>query len=201
MADSKKRSRPTARKGGTYGSMAYKLDYYSDVVAVPAPKQVPAARPIVEPKAIPKADPQVTTRVKERSRVRVTTREQQAVAPFAVVGFLAAAAIAVVLLLGYIQLNSVYADTVKLRSQLTQLESENADLYAQFELKFDQEKLEEAVAADGTLSRPNSDQTVYIDLSEPDNAVVYSNTAAESGADGVWKTITSWISTAVEFLR
>lgn len=198
MADSRKR-RPARRKSSTYGSMAYKLDYYSDVVAVPQPRVAPMPR--TAPKAQPKADPQVTTRVRERSRVRVTTRQQQAVAPFAIIGFLAAAAIAVVLLLGNIQLNSLYADNVQLQKQLTTLETEHADLTAQFELKFDQAKLEAAVAADGTLAKPNSNQSVYIDLSEPDNAVVYGSEKQSTGVDGFFKTVGDLFSSVVEYFR
>ena len=198
MADSRKR-RPAQRKSSTYGSMAYKLDYYSDVVAVPQPRVAPMPR--TTPKAQPKADPQVTTRVRERSRVRVTTRQQQAVAPFAIIGFLAAAAIAVVLLLGNIQLNSLYADNVQLQKQLTTLETEHADLTAQFELKFDQAKLEAAVAADGTLAKPNSNQSVYIDLSEPDNAVVYGSEKQSTGVDGFFKTVGDLFSSVVEYFR
>ena len=196
MADSRKR-RPAQRKSSTYGSMAYKLDYYSDVVAVPQPRVAPMPR--TAPKAQPKADPQVTTRVRERSRVRVTTRQQQAVAPFAIIGFLAAAAIAVVLLLGNIQLNSLYADNVQLQKQLTTLETEYADLTAQFELKFDQAKLEAAVAADGTLAKPNSNQSVYIDLSEPDNAVVYGSEKQSTGEDGFFKTVGDLLSSVVDY--
>lgn len=198
MADSRKR-RPAQRKSSTYGSMAYKLDYYSDVVAVPQPRVAPMPR--TAPKAQPEADPQVTTRVRERSRVRVTTRQQQAVAPFAIIGFLAAAAIAVVLLLGNIQLNSLYADNVQLQKQLTTLETEHADLTAQFELKFDQAKLEAAVAADGTLAKPNSNQSVYIDLSEPDNAVVYGSEKQSTGVDGFFKTVGDLFSSVVEYFR
>lgn len=198
MADSRKR-RPAQRKSSTYGSMAYKLDYYSDVVAVPQPRVAPMPR--TAPKAQPKADPQVTTRVRERSRVRVTTRQQQAVAPFAIIGFLAAAAIAVVLLLGNIQLNSLYADNVQLQKQLTTLETEHADLTAQFELKFDQAKLEAAVVADGTLAKPNSNQSVYIDLSEPDNAVVYGSEKQSTGVDGFFKTVGDLFSSVVEYFR
>ena len=198
MADSRKR-RPAQRKSSTYGNVAYKLDYYSDVVAVPQPRVAPMPR--TAPKAQPKADPQVTTRVRERSRVRVTTRQQQAVAPFAIIGFLAAAAIAVVLLLGNIQLNSIYADNVQLQKQLTTLETEHADLTAQFELKFDQAKLEAAVAADGTLAKPNSNQSVYIDLSEPDNAVVSGNEKQSTGVDGFFKTVGDLFSSVVEYFR
>lgn len=198
MADSRKR-RPAQRKSSTYGNVAYKLDYYSDVVAVPQPRVAPMPR--TAPKAQPKADPQVTTRVRERSRVRVTTRQQQAVAPFAIIGFLAAAAIAVVLLLGNIQLNSLYADNVQLQKQLTTLETEHADLTAQFELKFDQAKLEAAVAADGTLAKPNSNQSVYVDLSEPDNAVVYGSEKQSTGVDGFFKTVGDLFSSVVEYFR
>ena len=198
MADSRKR-RPAQRKSSTYGNVAYKLDYYSDVVAVPQPRVAPMPR--TAPKAQPKADPQVTTRVRERSRVRVTTRQQQAVAPFAIIGFLAAAAIAVVLLLGNIQLNSIYADNVQLQKQLTTLETEHADLTAQFELKFDQAKVEAAVAADGTLAKPNSNQSVYIDLSEPDNAVVYGSEKQSTGVDGFFKTVGDLFSSVVEYFR
>ena len=199
MADSRKR-RPAQRKTSTYGNVAYKLDYYSDVVAVPQPRVTPAPRPAA-PAAKPKASPQVTTRVRERSRVRVTTRQQQAVAPFAIIGFMAAVAIAVVLLLGHIQLNSVYADNVQLQKQLTTLETEHADLTAQFELKFDQAKLEAAVAADGTLTKPNSNQTAYIDLSAPDNAVVYGNETSGASADGFFQTVGNLFSSVVEFFR
>ena len=181
MADSRKR-RPAQRKSSTYGSMAYKLDYYSDVVAVPQPRVAPMPR--TAPKAQPKADPQVTTRVRERSRVRVTTRQQQAV-----------------LLLGNIQLNSLYADNVQLQKQLTTLKTEHADLTAQFELKFDQAKLEAAVAADGTLAKPNSNQSVYIDLSEPDNAVVYGSEKQSTGVDGFFKTVGDLFSSVVEYFR
>ena len=89
----------------------------------PPPPGTPRPQPPHGTLEVPKRAPQVKPRVHERSRVRVRVREQQAVAPFAILGFLAAAAIAVVLLMGYIQLNSVYAETVQLRSQLTELEN------------------------------------------------------------------------------
>ena len=53
-----------------------------------------------------------------RTRARVQVREQQQVAPFAVTGFLTVAAIAVVVLLSYVQLYQVNTEAVELRSQL-----------------------------------------------------------------------------------
>lgn len=199
MADSKRR-RTAGPTGSTFGNVAYSLDYYGDVAAAPAPRYAPP-QPRTEPREVPKRAPQVKPRVHERSRVRVRVREQQAVAPFAILGFLAAAAIAVVLLMGYIQLNSVYAETVQLRSQLTELENAGANLEARYEETFDIQTLEQAVAADGTLSYPTSEQSVYIDLSEPDNAVVYDNTEGTGGITGFFQAVGELIAAAVEYFR
>lgn len=198
MADTKRR-RSAGPTGSTFGNVAYSLDYYGDVAAAPAPRYAP--QPTPAPREIPKSAPQVKPRVHQRSRVRVRVREQQAVAPFAILGFVAAAAIAVVLLLGYVQLNSVYADTVQLRSQLTELEDQGVKLEAQYEETFDMETLEQAVAADGTLSQPTSQQSVYIDLSEPDNAVVYDTAGTQGGIAGFFHALAELFATAVEYFR
>lgn len=199
MAEHKRRY---PASGSTFGNVAYDLNYYGDVVAAPAPEYAPsrpARRP--EPQAAPKSTPQVKPRVHERARVKVQVRQQQAVAPFAVCGFLAAVAIAVVLLLGYAQLNGVYAETMRLQNQLNTLESEGADLKARYEQVFDMATLERAVIEDGTLVKPASDQSVYIDLSEPDNAVVYDSAEGASGVAGFLRAVRSLVASAVEYFR
>lgn len=195
MAEKRRRN----YSGSTFGNVAYNLDYYSDVVAAPAPRYAPTTRP--EPQAAPTATPQVKPRVHERARVKVLVREQQAVAPFAVCGFLAVVAIAIVLLLGYTQLNSVYAETVTLQNQLTTLQSQGANLEARYEEVFDMATLEQAVAQDGTLTKPSSNQSVYIDLSEPDNTVVYDASGASTGIAGFFQAVGSLFSSAVEYFR
>lgn len=87
-------------------------------------------------------------------------------------GFGAVAAMAVVLLMGYIQLTVLSAETVELQSQLSALQTENMDLSNQYEQMFDLEAVKEAADAAG-MSRPTSGQIVYIDLSDGDTAVVY----------------------------
>ncbi len=193
MADSRRR-RPTT--GNTFGNVAYDMGYAGDVIAAPMPDYVPQPQVADVP-----AEPRVTSRVREHTRVRAQVREQQAVAPFAVCGFLAVVAIAVVLLLGYIQLNSVYAETVELQSQLTELQTAGENLEARYEETFDMETLEEAVAADGTLSQPTSDQTIYIDLSEPDNAVVYDSQQGATGIAGFFQAVGSLLGYVVEYFR
>ncbi|MBR1781415.1 MAG: hypothetical protein IJ751_08460 [Oscillospiraceae bacterium] len=173
----------------TNGSNAYQLNYVGDTVAAPAPQTRPVAQPRTRTRAVP--------RVQERTRVKVRVREQQAIAPFAVCGFMAVVAVAIVLLLGYVRLNTVYAETVQLQHQLTQLQSEGANLEAQYEETFDRETLERAVAIDGTLINPTAEQSVYIDLSEPDNAVVYGG----GGQSGLARTVGEFLALAVEFFR
>ena len=60
---------------------------------------------------------------------------------------------------------------------------------------------QQAVAADGTLSYPTSEQSVYIDLSEPDNAVVYDNTEGTGGITGFFQAVGELIAAAVEYFR
>ena len=181
----KRRPRPA-----TYGNVAYDLDYLGNVAV-----ERTAAERAYEPQ------PLVRPRERVRTRTRVQVREQQRVSLFAIAGFLAVAVVAVVVLMGYIQLNSVYAETVQLRSQLTELENAGVNLEARYEETFDIQTLEQAVAADGTLSYPTSEQSVYIDLSEPDNAVVYDNTEGTGGITGFFQAVGELIAAAVEYFR
>ena len=76
------------------------------------------------------------------------------------------------LLLSYVQLTTLAADTVALKSELTVLQAENVSLTAQHEQMFDLATVKEVAEAAG-MSKPSSSQIYYIDLSEPDSVVVY----------------------------
>jgi hypothetical protein len=106
-------------------------------------------------------------------RTQVEVRQAGAVAPFAVVGFLAVAIFAALLLVSHAQSTVLNAEVVELRSQLSALETEHAKLSAQYEQVFDMEKIQAAVG--DTMVRPVGGQAVYLDLSEPDTVVVYDN--------------------------
>jgi len=69
-------------------------------------------------------------------------------------------------------LTALSAETVALKQEITQLESENVVLTAQYERMFDRNSVKEAAEAAG-MSKPGSSQIFYIDLSDGDNAVVY----------------------------
>jgi hypothetical protein len=118
------------------------------------------------------------------TRTRVQVREAGQVAPFAVIGFLAVAVFAVLLLMSYAQLTVVNGEMTSLRDELSSLQSENATLTAQYEKVFDMQAIQEAVG--DTMVRPTYDQVVYIDLSEPDTVVIYGEEAF-SGLKGALK--------------
>lgn len=147
----------------SYGSVAYAPVYEGNTVR--APKREEEYQPVPQPRR----REQPRRRALERTQVQV--RQAGAVAPFAVIGFLAVAVFAALLLISHAQSTVLNAEIVELRSQLTTLNAENAKLSAQYEQVFDMEKIQAAVG--DTMTRPTGSQAVYLDLSEPDTVVVY----------------------------
>lgn len=109
---------------------------------------------------------------KVRSLPRVQLREAQHVAPLAVVGAAAAAVLAVLLLLSYIQLTVLSSDMVELRSELKVLEKENVVLTTQYEQIYDLATVKAAAESAG-MTKPGASQVYYVDGSGGDAAVVY----------------------------
>ena len=146
----------------TYGSVAY-APAYEDGNAVRSPRREEELRraPVPRPKR----------QVRRHERARVEVRQAGQVAPFAVVGFLAVAVFAVLLVTSYAQLAVANDEMVALQRELTDLKSENSKLSAQYEKVFDLATIQAAVG--DTMVRPTNEQMVYIDLSEPDTVTVY----------------------------
>lgn len=154
----------------TYGSVAYDPVWEGGAVAAPGREEVVRPRPRVRPKE------------RTLARPRVQVREAGKVSPFAVVGFLAIGVLTVLLLMSCTRLTVINDETVQLRSQLSQLEEEQAKLLAQYEMAYDLRAIEEQLLADGTMVKPSSSQMVVLDLSEPDNVVVYDQAEDAAGA-------------------
>lgn len=111
-------------------------------------------------------------RPKVRSVAHVQVRQAQRVSAVSVLGFMAVTALAVLLVLSYVRLTVLSAQTVELQNELADLETENLSLTAEYERMFDLDTVKTAAEAAG-MSRPTSGQIDYIDLSEGDSAVVY----------------------------
>lgn len=151
----------------TYGNVAYESTSGGAVITIPRQGEVAEPLPHLRPKERTKARP------------KVKTRPAGVVSPFAVTGFLCVAVLAVLILVSCARL-AVYTDeTVQLRSDLSDLEDEEALLMVEYELAYDLQTIKEEMLADGTLVEPTDSQTVVLDLSEPDNMVVY-----DSDSDG-----------------
>ena len=174
----------------TFGSVAYAPAYDGSAVRAPRREEEAYRRP--------RPEEQEHLSQQELTRTQVQTREAGQVAPFAVVGFLAVAVFAVLLLLSYVQFTVLSDEMVTLRSQLTALETESATLSAQYEKVFDMETLEKAVG--DTMVRPSGEQVVYLDLSRPDTVTVY--TAQNSGMlDRAWSGARQTVGEILEYFR
>jgi len=108
----------------------------------------------------------------------VAVRQPGAVSLFAVVGFLAVAVSAFLLLSTGIQLAVAADQTFDLQDQLADLKEEEKKLQAQYELAYDLSAIEQEMTASGTMVRASSADTVYLDLAETDSVIYYEQAAA-----------------------
>lgn len=158
MASAAREYRYAHREFVTDGNLARDLDW-----AVRERELEHAGRaPRHEEQAVPKVHRREQALVRERQRVPVLTILSVA----AVIGM------AVMLLLSYVQLTTLAADTVSLRTELAALEAENVTLTAQHEQMFDMATVKEVAAAAG-MGKPTSSQITYLDITGEDSAVVY----------------------------
>lgn len=173
----------------TYGSVAY-APAYEDGNTVHAPRREEELRrgPIPQPKRP----------VHRHERARVEVRQAGQIAPFAVVGFLAVAVFAVLLVTSYAQLTIANDEMVTLRQELTNLRDENVKLSAQYEKVFDLATIQAAVG--DTMVRPTNEQMVYIDLSEPDTVTVYQDSRI-GGLDDLVQGVRKLFGGIIEYFR
>ena len=161
------------RRYETYGSVAYQPEYERGSAA--------PARRAREPERVRR--PRVQPRTQTVARPSVEVRPQGAVAPFAIVGFLAVAVCALLLVMTSAQLAMVNDEMVTLKSTLADLQDEEKVLQAKYELAYDLAAIEAELTADGSMVKASSGSTVYLDLSGGDNVVYYEG--AEQGLSGL----------------
>ena len=182
-ATAQRRSR-SIQPRGTYGNLAYAQ---------------PAARPLERGGAeVLRPQPKVRPRERALTRPKVRVREAGQISVFAVVGFLAVGVFAVLLMLSTVQLTMVSDEVISLRSQLSDLQSEEAKLMAQYELAFDPSTIEEKVTADGSMVKPAAGQIYTLDLSESDSVVYYDQ---ESTGGSLLDTVRDMIDGALSYFR
>ena len=130
---------------------------------------------------------------------RRQARPRPRVSPVLLAGTMVLAALAVVLVMGYVQLTTISGSVSEMKNELTQLNTEHVALLTRYEQTYDLASVKEAAEAAG-MSKPSSGQITYIDLGSPDSATVY-----RSGADGFFSkiadTVDGWLQAAVEYFR
>lgn len=109
---------------------------------------------------------------KAHSVPKILVRERQYVSRLAVLSVAAIMGLAILVLMNYVELTLLSAETVKLQEQLTELETDNVHLTAQYQQMFDMASVKEAAEAAG-MGKPSSTQMDRLDLSEGDSAVAY----------------------------
>ncbi len=182
--------RRTTTAYNTYGSVAYAPAY--DGSAVRAPRRE-------EELQRPRPKQRERVRRQELTRTQVQVREAGQVAPFAVVGFLAVAVFAALLLLSYVQYTVLNGEMVSLRNEMSSLQKENATLSAQYEKVFDMDTIQAAVG--DTMVRPTNDQVVYLDLSQPDNVVLSEDQERSTGIRGALEGLEDIFHQVIEYFR
>lgn len=109
---------------------------------------------------------------RRRAKAKASVRPAQKVNKGAVLGFVAVAAMMMVLLLCYVKINAISRSIVQMKEEIKELQVERVSLLTQYEQKFDLASVKAAAEAAG-MSPPSESQIYYIDLPGADQAVAY----------------------------
>ena len=168
------------RQYSTYGSVAYQPAYAPET-------ERRSARRAAQPQQRPRVQP----REQVAARPEVAVRQQSPVSVFAIVGFAAVALCVFMLLSAGAQLAVVADETIALRNELAQLETEAQTLHAQYEQAYDLPAIEQELITSGTMVKTNSANTVYLDLSEADSVIYFEQAAV--GVSGIVDRLEAWV--------
>ena len=132
------------------------------------------------------------------AHAKAKVRPAQHLSPVMVLGAAAVAVLMVLVVLSYVELATISNSVVSMRNQVAELETRQVTLLTQYEQAFDLVSVKEQALAAG-MSLPSDSQVYYIDLSDPDNAVVYEQDSqgAAQVLEQIWQTILH----AVEYFR
>lgn len=116
---------------------------------------------------------EVDRRVQRRAQVKAAVRPAQHVSLTAVAGCLLAAGLTVVLLLCYVQMNTISRSVVSMKNEIDQLKVEQVTLMTLYERAFDLSTVKEAAEAAG-MTQPSDSQVIYIRLPGENQATAHS---------------------------
>lgn len=175
------------------GSLAYDYDYLERERRRRAEREQReyAERRAREQAPRPQPRKRVEAQPKHRERIRVSN--------VVVLGFVAMAAMAVMLLMNYAQLATISNQVVREQRTLAALQEEHVRLVARYEKTFDLTAVKEAAERAG-MAKPSASQIYYIDLSAPDNVVLYER-GRGTFLDRVKVTVGADVSSVLEYFK
>ena len=162
-----------------YGNLAYDLDTLA------------SQRQLEE-----EARPERQSQPQQAPRHRTAARPRQRVSPLALC---AVAAMAVVLVMGYIQLTAVTGSISDLQEQVSQLEDQRVSLVMDYERTFYMAKIKEAAEAAG-MKKPTAGQVEYVELGGGSKAEVY-QAESDSLLSQLTHSVKNGVGALVEYFR
>ena len=122
---------------------------------------------------VKKAEKIEKTETAERSGLSWLAKSGQWTVPGAILAIAAVAIVLILTLASYAQLVVVNDQVVELRDSLSQLQSEQTQLAAQYELAYDLQAIEQQMLASGEMIQVQDWQTYTLELAEPDTVEYY----------------------------
>ena len=161
------------------GGAAVDLYRYHQGTAVPKPQELPEEQPAQEPK----------------KRLRV----KPGIAPFALIGALAAIFLLVMVIQANVRLYVVKNEIGEIKSENRELDGTISRLRSDYESKIDMHQIEVEAKALG-MHKPSASQIVYLDIPGADSAEVLA--PEERGAVGtLWDAIKDGVGSIGEYFR
>ena len=172
----------------TYGSVAY------DLGAVPGYYDIPDER---EKTAAP-ARKKVQKRAKIVVRGEHVAQDRQSVSVIAVVGYLFAAALMVFVLLAYINLTEINAQTVELQNQLGTLTDEGKKLEAEYKAAFNMTQVADYAQNVLGMVPAGEGNAEHLEIQGEDMAVILDKCSATAKNDG---SVIGFLTSLVSYFR
>ena len=158
------------------------------------------ARPYYEPQEIPAEIPVAVPKARPRTRAKTAKKAQVAygISIFAVVGFIAVAAMMFLALLANIKYTEVTNEILDLRTQLEELNEQEKKLIITYESVFDINEIEEYATTVLGMSKPDKDQIGTVRIHTEDKAVILET---KNEREGFFSGLTAFLASLVEYFK
>ena len=163
---------------GVYGSAAYDLNRIRELTGEEFVSET-------------QAQPQVKTQT--RTKAKAAAKPAYRVSAVSVLGVVVLLAVTVLILLAYVQLTEISAETTQMKNQLEDLQIQNEQLTMAYESTFNLNEIEEYATENLGLVKPSAEQVKILNVYNGDKAVILdSGSQIEvGGLESVWSFLLS----------